>query len=128
MWQMRLFYTAWPTARIHQPLSGQSRARRIPQTSSGESALPEKRQTVSGAFPDLPAIAQLKRSIQSGRPLCGERDPPVRPQSTSAQNWKQARRIDQSAGALPPMASPAAAVVRLVRAVHPIFAPGSRMP
>jgi predicted nuclease of restriction endonuclease-like (RecB) superfamily len=57
LWQMRLFYTAWPTARIHQPLSGPSRARRIPQTSSGESASPEKLQTVSGAFPELPAIA-----------------------------------------------------------------------
>ena len=58
LWQMRLFYTAWPGASSRPPLSGQFRHRRIPQTPSGESGVPEKLQTLSGEFPDLPAIEQ----------------------------------------------------------------------
>ncbi|SEM41524.1 Predicted nuclease of restriction endonuclease-like (RecB) superfamily, DUF1016 family [Variovorax sp. YR750] len=58
LWQMRLFYTAWPSSRPQRPPSTPSRARRIPQTPSGESAFPEKLQTVSGALPDLLSIAQ----------------------------------------------------------------------
>ena len=58
LWQMRLFYTAWPGASSRPPLSDQSRRRRIPQTPSGESGVPEKLQTLSGEFSDLPAIGQ----------------------------------------------------------------------
>ena len=58
LWQMRLFYTAWPGASSRPPLSDPSRRRRIPQTPSGESGVPEKLQTLSGKFSDLPAIGQ----------------------------------------------------------------------
>jgi hypothetical protein len=59
LWQMRLFYTAWPgAAHPGQPLPGQASPRQIPQTMSGESSAAGKLQTVSGAFPDLQTIGR----------------------------------------------------------------------
>jgi len=56
LWQMRLFYSAWPSERVLQAAAAPSASMRIAQTPSGESA--RKLQTASGAFPALPALAQ----------------------------------------------------------------------
>lgn len=57
LWQMRLFYAAWPAAGARPPQSIPSRRRQITQTPSGESGTP-KLQTVSGEFADLSAITR----------------------------------------------------------------------